>query len=437
MAAKKSDTMLTIKSLRERIFFFKSYLESINATAAADDLKRRALINILSNLNFLGNYQDAKLLNYVLWTNKRHCKTILQEKLFDFRLDSIMENLSKQAPGIRSTSVVSLTPLGGISATDVISSQLYGVVKFIGQFTNDREIYQKCQDCVRSLPEMMGGLKSAAEVSFLMSFNSEIPNLKIIPRPKGWAGNFNRKLDFKESVHRPPLSDESEYDFIKKEISKFFALLAEAGDKLPAILLFENISSSYVGIPNSIEHFERMLLNRHHIKCSANLLQTITNIYSELSNYEFVVPSETDHQQKLAKEKVAGLSEDNGDIFEIERIISDCLIYVEDDADVRNIDLNKLLAFKALFEQNIVKNDSPLAHHAIREAVSKKSVWVLKYLINKGVTLTPPPYDPFYIWKFKEDTMTLLEILNDKFKENDRSQNATYLEILSLITPSQ
>lgn len=405
-----------------------AYIINHNLCDKVQKMKKNAVFMVLKELDFLINEKDAKIFDYALWCYSDESRQILNEGCIDFKFDQLCERLVQNPPSIDITHNLGVAPLGRFRGECSSTVPLYGILKFIGQYTQNKSEFDKA---VKTILDIKGKIKgpicSADEILFLMGMNQNFIGINIFPRPT--SGFFYKKDSFSRSVYKPAPNQEMEWEEVEKRFASWLAY--ESFYKIEAqLLLIKSLLQAHYRRPESINTLvSDSRQDGIFIRNSIGLKQ----LAAEIMDYDCQLIRDENKEIELA---AIGIVEgfDLQDSEDLMIIIDKALIYVNDE-NLLNLSMEssiKKLAFEKIFMLGIVPKDSDMAHYALRRAASQGCVWALEFLIKNGVNVNPPIYNQFRQWLFPEDRESPLKLAldNGHSKAVDFLRNAGAVEVL-------
>lgn len=124
----------------------------------AKQIKKQAVFKMFQSLDFTEpTLKDTAILDYAIWYYQKESEMILNEKIFNFQLTYLIHAMLQTPPTISTTHFYGATPLGGWGAHMSNTTPSYGILKFIGQYTNDRNAFDQCVTAIQSLDGKIKG----------------------------------------------------------------------------------------------------------------------------------------------------------------------------------------------------------------------------------------------------------------------------------------
>ena len=152
--------------------FITHYIKEQGLEEEIKNLKKEAVSSILHNLDFIDNKQEAKVFDYTLWYHPDESKEILNENPAIFKFDQLCEKLKTNPPTLYITGNAGNTPLGGPRGQSSATVPLYGILKFVGQYTQDQQQFDQSLATVQHMADLIDGpISDANEILFLMNMN--------------------------------------------------------------------------------------------------------------------------------------------------------------------------------------------------------------------------------------------------------------------------
>lgn len=395
-----------------------SYVQEQGLTAEVQSAKKRAISSVLQGLDFLQNKsdqskRDAEIFDYALWYYLPETEEVLNEGSVDFKCDQISEKVMKQPPVIEITEFAGLHPLGGLRAQSSYTVPLYGILKFIGQYTKKREDFDTCIKTVLAIKDKTSGyLSTADEILFLMNMNRNFPDVYTFARPAQTL--FHKKKDFRRSIYQPNPKQEREWSEAKIRFGRALPSISGIGARV--LILKKLIDTTYYCNACNIDEIVSAWRPDEALGVTNYCdMSQVEQLAAEIMSRTIEVVDDVNEQiSRAATEIVTGLElQDSKELIDI---VSDALIYVKDDK-LESLDVDcatKKLAFEKIFLKGIVPADSDMAHYTIRRAVVYGCVWALEFLIKNGVPVNPPMYQKWRQWIFQEDVKSPLKLALEK-----------------------
>ncbi len=400
--------------------FVNSYLHVHNLTSVAEHVQEQAVLKTLQSLDYPKSQLDTSTLHLILqYYFPKESIQILNKKLFDFRIDDLCDALLSCPPNLDITHVARApTPLNAARATSNETVNYYGILKFIGQYTDDKSVYDKCVATITKLyGKVEGPIMDADEVLFLMGQNKNFSGQKgfqQFKRPKNAC--FHKKKDLLRSIYRPDPVQSRQYEQTKHVYgSSLISIITGDNNDLSEVakvLLVKHFMCSHFYIPKNTgelldsRQVERALGAKGAMYFKIDLRDTALRIFTKETELNLAATQIDPKQSNIIKAQsiVEGLTLD--DAYELMDVL---------DRDVRcwGKDPDNL-AFELLFSLNIVPVDSDMAHYAIRRAAQYGNLGRVKYLVDLGVSVNPPSYKPFRRWIFEEDQTSPLALATSK-----------------------
>lgn len=324
----------------------------------------------------------------------------------------------------------------------------YDCLKFIGQFTNSQPVYDLCLSILEAMPLTLGNfIFNPPSVMYFMNYNQnaniDTSTNKIKTKPSN--ERINKLYDFNHTVHHHYHGDEEQYNHSKRNMQFAYNFLIN-------VLNDSNCEKSEKS--EKSEKIEYICLANYMVHCHYHVIEdteSISTYYSEIDNQfiekiieellidinnEIICEIETE-EDKSIKESIENNRIIDSELKLIDKVDYDemidigikAYIYVSDDKyHKETLKRDKLLA---IYERGIAEPNSKFSHNLMREAVKCGILWLVKFLISKGVpTKNIPPYgspirnilgdDPYESSIRHKDSLQLNEILNQEIHDYDR-----------------
>ena len=127
---------------------------------------------------------NREFVNFVLWSCLDFCKIILNKNLWNYQLDLIEQEL-----------------LDKNCAFDQNNLGLYSILKFIGQYTDNKNKYDKCCKIIESLPDNLPiNIIEPKQIRHLFAFNTNFKNDYITIPPKIIGSNRLVQFEFGATI---------------------------------------------------------------------------------------------------------------------------------------------------------------------------------------------------------------------------------------------
>ncbi len=366
---------------RLRLYLEKNDLKSRFEKCRLDGIKK-----MVSKFD-LSTYTDTNQLAFLMWMLKSDFEEILNDGflLSKLDLDTFGKKISECTPSLHIGGFHGLTPLGGFSATSKETLPYYDCIKFIGQFTNQQKIYDKCLEILESMPgKLTGPILDPPQVMYLMNYNRHVDTSKNKFRQK--IGYMDKHHSFHYSIYQPDPSHESECNRYKKDLQQSYHDIA-SDDACGVLCLMNSIVHSHYHVVKNLDDIKF----RCRIKMSDNVsdavYQALLNL-SDVSDDEllyFETPSDQDKNkalQKIINDKLRFITKGDNNDTDIDDIFMDAYIYVSDDEYETEVVKRDTLI--QLYERGIVEANSEFSHNLMREAADYGRLWLVKFLIEKG-----------------------------------------------------
>jgi hypothetical protein len=395
---------------------FETYLVQKNIVDEFKTTKLEGMKCMVKKLN-MKNSHDVNQLAFLMWMLIEDFVVLLNNGflLEVIDLDYFSDVILKDVPELKITSFHGLTPLGGWGATSNDSLSYYDCIKFIGQYTNQQSIYDKCLKSLEALPTKLDGpIKKPSTIMYLMNYN---PNKNICTnnnkfKTKPIGEHIDKLYDFRNSVYSPDPSHEKQYNRYKCDLQYAFKELGSTNELAYLCLMNHMVHSHYHVIKNteSITTFYSRIKDERVENIVKHLLIGINNIVfekvEEKEDFETILKNKIDA-------KLCFL--DKTDYIEMWSIAISAFVYVSDDTYNENENILKRNMLTELYERGIAEPNSKFSHNLMREAADEGRLWLVKFLISKGVRTKDLPSYGAWPWNLESKQLTsiLLELEKD------------------------
>jgi hypothetical protein len=398
------------------------YLQSQKLVQETKNTKIQAVLNTLQSFNALENHDDAITFNYALWRFSEESTRLLNSNKLKIKLPAICKKLEKE-PSLNNTSCRWRTFSRSFSDEPVRFAvafshlvELYGIVKFVGQYTNKQKQFDQCATIVSLLnPSPYQPILDPRDTLFLINQNKQFGN-SYYPKQNIY---LHKKEALKKSIYTFNPSFDKESSIVT---NLYCQKLIALNNKSAKIVLIQELLKQHLIIPTTIDdlfhtnkEMEDLILRNGGTAAYITHLKEFTkNLLQEMKNLPSETPAQTRNRiNESALQLIKGLT--RHDMYELGVIIDNALIYTEDNfADKENYTINKI-AFLSLFTSQLIKSDSELAHYSIRKATECDRLWAIKFLVSQGVTVNPPMYtqkQALYWVPLQQQSLIQLALLN-------------------------
>lgn len=358
-------------------FKLKQFIQENKLDKKIEKYKLISIKSMVDELNML-SIQDVYQLAYLLWNLQNEFKILLNDGylLNKINLNDFKNKILLSTPNIKYNGNAGLNPLGGPRCTFDGAIPYYDCIKFIGQFTNSQEVYDKCLEILDSMPPNIkhGWLLNPITVMYLMGYNENIINHK---NNKHIEDNLNIDTEdlYYHFIYTPNPSQSEEYERYLTQVQKHCSILC---------LKKKNISS-YLCLSDLLHIHNWNELNYNDFQVDIkDIFFKIKNLFIKINKIQIdnnimIIQEEIDIKNKI-NNKLRFIRK--SDESAIKSIFINAFIYVTDDKYDKEILKRNLLI--ELFERNFVEPNSFLSHYLLREAVMNGILWIVKFLISKG-----------------------------------------------------
>jgi hypothetical protein len=421
--------IIMFQSLHEYETNLNKYLKKNNLEESFKNCKLDALKRVIDQLN-MNIYEDIKLLSYLTVDYQNKLIIIFDYLMTKIDLDFFEDKILNNIPALHVVGFNGFTPLGGFRAQSTIGIDYYNCIKFIGLNTKTQEIYDKCIEILKKMPEKLEGrIINPSEVMYLLKYNFNVDTTK---NNKGIKTVCTNKLhDLTYSVYRPNPSFEKEYNTYKHKICAAYEFNAQSNQNFMTKICFMN---------NIIKRQKYRILNdiskiSDYCKFDDEINDEIKKTLFDIHNQKFDLIDEKNDDFKIIKVGEAAsfwqdkINEelkilDESDENEISTIGSDAYICASDNNyNKKNYEHDRLIA---IYEIGLAKIDSKFSHNLMRNAVDSGRLWLVKFLVSKGVTTKNiPVYGQKYKWEF--EALQLSDILKQDYRFKSWTHSPEYV----------
>jgi len=273
-----------------------------------------------------------------------------------------------------------------------------------------------------------GPILNPPDVMYLMNYNFNVDTCKNKHKKK--TGNVNKLYDFDRSIYQPDPSHENQYNRYKREIQLAYIHIAKDwGNKTPYICLTDRIIHSHYHIMDDTDRIASYARLGDQYKDVYKIVEGIIIDIDNTPPAQAVAVSSLESIRESINRQFKFL--DDGDETEMRSIAVDAFIYVSDDKyDQQIMRREKLIA---LYDRGLAKPDSMFSHNLIRNAVESGRIWLVKFLVDKGVsTKNLPCYGKY---GHELESKQLIDIVNEKYK-NYSGFGSEYVEQQQILRDS-
>jgi hypothetical protein len=393
---------------------FHSYLKK-NDLVEKFQICRLDGIKEMVNKFDLSNYVDVDQLVFLMWMLMKDFRKLLNNGYLmkKINLDFFEKQLTGNTPELNITGFAGCTPLGGLRGCSSDSLPYYNCIKFIGQFTKQQDVYDKCLAILEALPTKLSGpILDPPEVMYLMNYNKYVDTSKNKQKQKV-SYTMNKIHSFNYSIYQPDPSHQKQYNRYKKEIQQAYYNIAVRGDPVGLVCLVDRLINSHYHIIENTDGIRYL----SEIDINSTMYESIVQIIREIDSQIVTINEEEICQKRNAfikkkiNNKLRFISKDDGS--EIMSIFIEAYVFVSDEQYDKEI--LKRDMFIELYERELVDPNSKLSHNLMRHAADSGVLWIIKYLIGKGcITKNLPEYGS---WKGSLESQQLKDILEEKVKD--------------------
>ncbi|XWV25373.1 hypothetical protein QJ856_gp0391 [Tupanvirus deep ocean] len=392
---------------------FHCYLVKNNLVEKVKMLQLAGIKEMVNKFDMF-SHEDVNQLAFLMWMLIKYFKTLLNDGylLEKIDLDFFEKQITNVIPELNITGFSGCTPLGGPRGHSSDSLPYYDCIKFIGQYTRQQDIYDKCLKILEALPiKLKGPILDPPEVLYLMQYNKHVDTSKNKHKQK--VRPMNKIHSFKYSIYQPNPSHQRQYDRYKKDIQQAYYDVALNVDPVGMVCLTNQLVHTHYHVikdTNNIRFLSKININN-------TAYQSIAQILREINEQTVIINENQNSQKKFNRIKkiinktLRFISKD--DESEIWDIFINAFIYVSDkDYDKEILKRDMMIE---LYERGLVDPNSKLSHNLMRNAADNGILWIIKYLISKGcITKNLPEYGS---WKWDLESRQLKDILEKEVKD--------------------
>ncbi|XWV26086.1 putative orfan [Tupanvirus soda lake] len=323
-------------------------------------------------------YKNRKFISFLLWSCNEYCRMILNKQLWLCPIDRMLEELSK------------------IKCVDKNTLLIYSIIKFIGQYTNDKYIYDKCCLLMESIQDIFPEyVMTPAQIRHLFAFNPHFISTEHPLPPK--INGSNRLVQFYSCA----IKDSGFYIDYSKIYSKkrhIFSKNQLVMKKDEATCLYYLDSLYYV-----TKNKQLTMNNLYETKCkkidSNYFIHNIIIKLMEYFDHHYVLESYVENINSVivneysieisiddnVNNKLLLLSLNTNDNHEEIMCIINEALTVNDVYANKNGYYEKFRTtiFKKMYENNIVKPFDIYTNYALCYAINNEILWMQDFLKQK------------------------------------------------------
>jgi hypothetical protein len=215
------------------------------------------MINLYEKL-LIRYIQNPFMTQFLIWMNtgnklhvRKYIIKLLETKPYLLRPEIIFNSLPMTPIESSRTTHHSYTPCNSFSCVHSVSVPLYSIFKFIGQYTNNINDWNKCFEIVNWL-KIDGPFMKPIEMEYLFSKNKNFVGLRNIQNPKTVL--FDEDERFNGSIYYPNPSYNTEFNdfqrFMLDESVKLFQ--NDINDEIHMMIMINEMFNLSWNIPNSL-----------------------------------------------------------------------------------------------------------------------------------------------------------------------------------------
>lgn len=365
------------------------YLQDKGIKKEFTECKLHGIMNMVDKFN-LYNLKDVKQLSFVMWKLRKYFIKLLHNGYLLTKINFDM--FENKILGYDSTTRVvrhrGMTPLGGLEVDIDLKIFYLDCIKFIGQFTNQQEIYEKCLNILENSQKKLSNNHLPSRIMYLMRYNEyvNVDNNKVTEN----IFHMDKLSNFYHNVFTIAPSQEEQYERYKFEIMEVYHDIAKfkssrysgKAKQIGYVCMTDFMVKNYYHVIDDTDRIS------YHTKMfrSTTLDSIISEILCEISDQVILLDEELAARKK--ERKIKKKIDNNlrfvssNDKVEILNIFKNAYIYVKDvEYDTEIFERDMLIQ---LYERGIVDPNSDITYALIRDAVENGVLWIVKFLIEKG-----------------------------------------------------
>ncbi|AKI79778.1 hypothetical protein QJ850_gp921 [Acanthamoeba polyphaga mimivirus] len=389
----------------------KFFVKKNNAYQQFKTCKLNCLKEMINQFDF-EKHNDVDQLSYLMWRTPKDFEKLLNDGflLDKIGLDLIANKITKRVPELNIIGFSGFTPIGGFTASINDSLSYYNCIKFIGQFTNNQEVYDKCLQILEILPsKLKGPIKNPQILMNLMNYNNYVDTSNNKYKKMIEKKRFDKYYDFYHSIYCPDPCHNSNYDRYNKDIIRTAHNIAiQTNNTIDYVFLLTLvIKTYYYMIKNTNDlHFVKKFIPESSIIIISDIICDIDKqVYCE-NNQEITQKIQSRINKKI-NERLRFISKNDDEIW---NIFINAFVYVSDEK--YDIEIMRRDLLLEVYKRQLVDIDSKLSHNLMRNAVNSGRLWIVKFLIASGCsTKNLPEYGQ---WDWDLESLQLKDILERK-----------------------
>lgn len=298
-----------------------------------------------------------------------------------------------------------------------ISISLYNCIKFIGQFTNDQDVYTKCCHLLKQMPKKLEGpIMDPGQILYLMKYNLYVDTSSNVTQGQP---HFDKIHDFYQSIFGPDSHLAISEDKFIKDIQSAYYLQAlqsrgvktqETHGQIDYVVLADQIVKSNSWLPLTTHCINSRLL----CDIDPGTIKNIESILLEIGKSPISEQKEHLFDSKIAQ--TLRFIDENDDVV-MNSIANQALVYVKDKPQkIKDLDIKyKHDLLCELYNKKIADPNCKFSHNLMRNAVKDGRIWLVKFLVSHGVaTKNLPCYGR---WKQDLESKQLIDIVSEPYKD--------------------
>ena len=273
---------------------FNSFILLKFSTDAFSQCKMDALKLMITKSDMINSNIDQ--LSFLLWMLPTEFKTLLNDGSLKFDLTKLKRLILGHSPSVTMDQSFGITPLGGFATSFSRSNAHYNCVKFIGQFTNDQEVYDECLSILEAMPlKLKGPIKDPDTCMYLMNYNPNVNTDMNKWKTKPIGKSINKLNDFYDSIYSPSPSYNLEYTRYHHDIASAYESL---GSDIAITCLVDKFSRDWRGV---MTHTSQLRDRVKGYNLRTETVARMETILSEIDKQKYVTEVEETDDMKRAR----------------------------------------------------------------------------------------------------------------------------------------
>lgn len=392
---------------------FNSFILLKFSTDAFSQCKMDALKLMITKSDMINSNIDQ--LSFLLWMLPTEFKTLLNDGSLKFDLTKLKRLILGHSPSVTMDQSFGITPLGGFATSFSRSNAHYNCVKFIGQFTNDQEVYDECLSILEAMPlKLKGPIKDPDTCMYLMNYNPNVNTDMNKWKTKPIGKSINKLNDFYDSIYSPSPSYNLEYTRYHHDIASAYESL---GSDIAITCLVDKFSRDWRGV---MTHTSQLRDRVKGYNLRTETVARMETILSEIDKQKYVTEVEETDDMKRARITKEVHDElkilDSRDYEEMMSIGITADVYVNEE-NFESLEIwGKRCQLTTLYETGVADPNAQFSHNLIRNATESGNLWLVKTLVGYGVpTKNLPKYGA---WDHVRESQQLCDILKEQVRDS-------------------